>query len=789
MRNTQPPTRTNRWWDWTTAILLYFTLSSAAGRLTATQWLDHLDLVHLLILLALPLGCALGYSQFHRRTVWGLALVYGVILVPWQVGRTLLPMLPWTTRLPLLSERAQIVLAQLFEGRAVEDPIFFLMLMAVLFFGLAVNAGYQFTRHGDPWRSALPPLLAALVIEAYDPYLRSRSLLLALTAFFFLLTLTRLSMLQRQRQWKASHTHLPPFFGLDILRLAAGAALITVILAWSAPQIASALEPASRTWQRLSAPFQRLQEDLANALAAAGQSVSVIRDYYSDELPLGRGNLLSDAPVLLVQADRAPAPGERFYWRARTFDTYSDGRWINTLGDETLIITPERPDLPSPPSDVRRVATFLITPQQPLITLYAPEQPIAIGHAGIAHLTRYPDGSADVTFLEAAYPLHVGNAYQATSALTAATEADLHAAGTHYPDWITAHYLQLPATITDRTRALAEQITAGLETPYDKAKAITAYLRREIRYRNTVPAPPSDQDPVDWLLFDLKAGFCNYYATAEVVLLRSLGIPARIAVGYAQGEPQNADRTTYLVRQRDAHTWPEVYFPGIGWVEFEPTVSQAPLVRPSGETATPAAANAPDKPPQTAPTPTSNRDERLPAEAGDLPAGATPHRTFLQRALPWALMLLALLFALSGVYLHQRTSKKLLPPLTIWLEHQATRHHLPLPAFVQRRAQLARSGATGRAYHEINQALRRLGQPPTDHHTPAERAERLIALLPEAASAIQRVVDAYQAQAYARPTAASSADILQAGRQVRWYAIQKRLQRWLARFQEPKTRS
>ena len=108
-----------------------------------------------------------------------------------------------------------------------------------------------------------------------------------------------------------------------------------------------------------------------------------------------------------------------------------------------------------------------------------------------------------------------------------------------------------------------------------------------LHIRNTVEAPPAGQDPLDWFLFHSKKGFCNYYATAEVLLLRSAGIPARMVVGFAQGEfdPPNH----YVVRQRDSHAWPEVYFPGIGWVEFEPTSNQAPLELPLGENPSPAA--------------------------------------------------------------------------------------------------------------------------------------------------------------------------------------------------------
>ena len=87
-----------------------------------------------------------------------------------------------------------------------------------------------------------------------------------------------------------------------------------------------------------------------------------------------------------------------------------------------------------------------------------------------------------------------------------------------------------------------------------------------------------------WVLFHTKKGFCNYYASDEVLLLRSIGIPARMAVGFAEGEGSNdstARGESFIVRNHDAHAWPEVYFPNIGWVEFEPTVNQNPIVRPA----------------------------------------------------------------------------------------------------------------------------------------------------------------------------------------------------------------
>jgi hypothetical protein len=117
------------------------------------------------------------------------------------------------------------------------------------------------------------------------------------------------------------------------------------------------------------------------------------------------------------------------------------------------------------------------------------------------------------------------------------------------------------------------EITAGKINAYDKAKAIEAYLRNNYPYDLEVPAPPEDQDVADYFLFDLKKGYCDYYATAMVVLARASGVPARFVSGYSSGS-YDAANAEYIVRELNAHSWAEVFFPEIGWVEFEPTASE-----------------------------------------------------------------------------------------------------------------------------------------------------------------------------------------------------------------------
>lgn len=192
----------------------------------------------------------------------------------------------------------------------------------------------------------------------------------------------------------------------------------------------------------------------------------------------------------------------------------------------------------------------------------------------------YTPNYDDLVGANAQQTVPVGASYTTTSLRFSYDQQSLRNASQAYPSWVTERYLQLPNQTPNSqpqevkamadVKALAQRITDGYSDPYDKAKAIEAYLRSDqFQYNLNVSTIPAGQDFVYYFLFDSKQGYCTYFSTSMVVMLRSIGIPTREVEGFIGGEP-NGDGT-YTVRGTEAHAWPQVYFPGYGWVQFEPT--------------------------------------------------------------------------------------------------------------------------------------------------------------------------------------------------------------------------
>lgn len=135
---------------------------------------------------------------------------------------------------------------------------------------------------------------------------------------------------------------------------------------------------------------------------------------------------------------------------------------------------------------------------------------------------------------------------------------------------IKRNYTQLPDALPDRVKKLAEEITAGYDTKYDKLKAIEAYLS-QYEYSLSPGKIPEDMDFIDYFLFENKKGYCTSYATAMAVMGRCIGIPTRYMEGFVAKFENRDKKGMYPVKNSQAHAWAEAYFEGVGWIPFEAT--------------------------------------------------------------------------------------------------------------------------------------------------------------------------------------------------------------------------
>lgn len=289
---------------------------------------------------------------------------------------------------------------------------------------------------------------------------------------------------------------------------------------------------------------------------------------------------LSDDIVMRVRAPEAD------FWRGQTFADFDGRTWH---ADEDVGTRRGGPNIDIPrglgdtadgrlvPVD-RFVQTFYVEADMPNVIFgaYRPVQAIVD-----ADVWTRDDGA-----IRASTVLGAGSIYTVVSARPHVTAEQLRSDGrigqrlSRFGKDVMARYLNVPDSTTPETIALADQLAAGRDSTYDVILAYEDWMSRNVQYDLDAPVPASGADAVDDFLFNSKRGFCEQIASALAIMLRTQGVPARVATGYAAG---TRDRVAgvYEVRASDAHAWVEVWFPATGWQAFDPTAS-VPL---SGEQA------------------------------------------------------------------------------------------------------------------------------------------------------------------------------------------------------------
>jgi len=364
---------------------------------------------------------------------------------------------------------------------------------------------------------------------------------------------------------------------------------------------------------------------------------SSLSGYSRDDRKIGGGFQFDYSPVMTITTS------QRSYWRGESKSVYTGKGW-GDLRNPVLVaaaIGSKAEDLELVPPRAKGVKTIEVVQTVTVLRKDKLSVLFAAGPASsISELKS--DNNAGLKWNASEWELQWSKpsrveSYSVISRVAVLDEPALREISTSSESSINlAPYLQLPDSLPDRVRELAEDQTSGLTNDYDRAKSLEQYLKETYPYTNTPDlsrqSDRAEGDFVDAFLFEIQEGYCDYFSTAFVVMARSIGLPTRWVKGYSTGydrseleraryggpseAPDPTGAGTYTVRNADAHSWAEVYFEGYGWIPFEPTSGfSVPQPLPVGEVIQPNLDFAVDAAPVEESIADKNADWLVPAAA------------------------------------------------------------------------------------------------------------------------------------------------------------------------------
>jgi transglutaminase-like putative cysteine protease len=550
--------------------------------LAEAKWAPRPVALAFVCLLSLAFAILIGPLQLPRAVRWPIVIAAGLVLAMSNAG--------------LFHISAQAALSRmggwatdLSARRTVEDPGLVMFWTTCIVWWAGYSAMHGIVCGGRALEAMLPTLLTLSLNVLYT---RQHIGYILAILFGLVILMAWTAQTRRQTRWTEQNIDYPDA-SAELMISAFFIAGLVCVFAWVLPAVTSR---TTVEWLKEMAhgPVSDTRQVFRQLLGGADLSnVPALPDESEASLPTSRsiGNppdlaenvvmwVWTDEPTPMppeiashLPPDEMNPPVDKINWRGLTYSTYTGRGWSNPS-------LTEKPFVPVTDTTLS-TQSYTLTQKYEIVsghgdTEFAANQPVSTT-ARLTALYR-PGTGIDLAGLRG-----TTSQYTVTSRVVRADEETLQEAPATYlspqgelrPD--IAPYLQLPNRLPQRVRNLAMQITADVTTPYDKATRIETFLRT-YSYTLDLPPVPEGRDLVDYFLFDAPGGYCDYYASAMVVMLRVVGVPARLASGFVRGE-YDFQRGEYRVTAQDAHSWPEVYMAGIGWVEFEPTAAQPTFVR------------------------------------------------------------------------------------------------------------------------------------------------------------------------------------------------------------------
>jgi transglutaminase-like putative cysteine protease len=700
------------WQGWIHIVLAFLVLEIAVFSIEQAHWISPQPLLSLILFISFLVAGLFTLSRLRGALIHTLILIIGLIVT---MGQAVILLPDSVSGLGGLFNILQVWWQGSRKMLPAEEIMIFVIFITYLTWSIGYLTAWFLIKRNNAWMAISLGLVVVIINLSNLP----DKYYLYFPLFF---TATALLMMQIRMSKQSSKTGtvftarnmLYPVISLVCIIILAGA------LSWATPQIrAAGLQNTISTRISLARDVRESKINIFNTVPSK-QSRSTIRTRQDMQF---EGSWHENDRIDFTVKSARPS-----YWRVYSYDTYTSRGWESSQASESLL-KPEESSIINENIPEQNLMEYSVTAGMSTDIILVSGDFISSDIPAIVH--KSPD--KEITAVTVPRILGPGESYSVKAKLPVPGRDDLSAAGQSYPEYITGKYLQLPPDFPESIRRLSENITASVQTPYEKVMAIDNYLKK-FPYQKEIKPQPEGTDAVEYFLFTQKSGFCLYFASAMTVMLRSVDVPARLVVGYLPGDP-GENPGEYLLRDKYYHAWPQVYFPGYGWIDLEATPggggSQVGINSPL-----PAPGNVGDQ------TQWYLWQQYLPYWLSNIPDGAAftgtspATKKFINRALPFADELGRVLLILFGGIL---IIFVLLSPLLAlraafyrWLWH------------------VDRSALASRTYNNMCKlaALVKLG--PRPQQTPMEFAAQLAAVFPQEAKALDDITRAYVENRFGR---------------------------------------
>ena len=578
--------------EYASIVLVFLTLWIAVRSIEQANWITPQPPLTLVLILAIVTGLVLAKSRISSAATILLMMILGSVVTVWQSANLFLLAGTASPADNLISAIQHWWLA-VGNSKPSEATLYFAAFIIVVVWITGFISTWFVLRQENAWVAIS---LGTLIILANLNNLTEEYYyffpLYSLAAIFLI---GQVNLVRQRALFRKDGTEYPRRSMIFTLVAIICFAVLTVSIAWLAPD--TQLDRLSSRTMIKMPKLENFNEHWLNLFYAVPPKFNSIESDRQEILLFGHLSEPSDT-VLYVITSEKPS-----YWRTRSYDIYFSQGWrnspatnhqldqdITTYNDGNYLT--ERPRLTY--SVENRVKTDVVLVAEEFVSSDIPVVIQSIDMGG-AKENRAPAGgplplnvASTVPLVNQGTGLEGGSAqeeiediitiivpqilrpyqhYTVTAAINSATRRELSQASEDYEPWLTYYYLQLPSTLSASVVHLSTVLTANAETPYDKVVAMKRFLLG-FTYKRTPEVLPLGVDGVTHFIRYRREGNCTNFASVMVVMLRSVGIPSRLCTGFLPGELSEGK---FIIRARDYHAWPEVYFPGYGWVAFEAT--------------------------------------------------------------------------------------------------------------------------------------------------------------------------------------------------------------------------